>query len=340
MTDRTTAYARLIVDGKKICGRAEYQACKRHLDDMADRDFPYIFDVKAAEYHIDLANHLTIGEGRTAARLTTRGFQNFIIGSLFGWRRKRSTLRRFREGYIQLARQNGKSFLAGEMCNDYATFAGYQHGRVYTYEVDGKKYLERNGAFYRLEQEIDPDSLKTANLMGVRMHEVEVQEEDAATLEALNTAWYERHKNDEDYLLELQKEAAEKQNEAADLALQEAMRRLNDDAVEKSTVSQEEKIKTYEIEVQIGEAVLDEARARIGADYELGALGDEGGGLAYDCGKLVLDAFTAAGVAFENRYVPDMIEEAKAKGAWHSAGDGYVPQAGDAAVVLGDNHMG
>lgn len=228
----------------------------------------------------------------------------------------------------------------------YATYKLWEYNKeqkaerdAHTYEVDGKKYLERNGAFYRLEQEIDPDSLKTANLMGVRMHEVEVQEEDAATLEALNTAWYERHKDDEDYLFELQKEAAEKQNEAADLALQEAMRRLNDDAGEKSAALKEEKIKTYEIEVQIGEEVLDEARARIGADYELGALGDDGGRLAYDCGKLVLDAFTAAGVAFENRYVPDMIEEAKRKGAWHEAGDGYVPQAGDAAVVLGDDHI-
>lgn len=131
MSDHTTAYARTIVAGKKVCGKAEYQACKRHLDDMADRDFPYIFDVDAAEYHIMLANQLTIGEGNESRKLTTRGFQNFIIGSLFGWRKKRSHLRRFREGYIQLARQNGKSFLAGEMCNDYATFAGYQHGRIY-----------------------------------------------------------------------------------------------------------------------------------------------------------------------------------------------------------------
>ena len=131
MSDHTTAYARTIVAGKKICGKAEYQACKRHLDDMADKAFPYIFDVDAAEYHIMLANQLTIGEGSESRKLTTRGFQNFIIGSLFGWRKKRSHLRRFREGYIQLARQNGKSFLAGEMCNDYATFAGYQHGRIY-----------------------------------------------------------------------------------------------------------------------------------------------------------------------------------------------------------------
>lgn len=131
MTDRTTNYARLIVEGKKICGRAEYLACKRHLDDMARKDFPYKFDAQIAERHITLANKLTIGEGNQPRRLKTRGFQDFIIGSIFGWRKKKSSLRRYREAYIQMARQNGKSFLAGEMCNDFATFSGYKYGRIF-----------------------------------------------------------------------------------------------------------------------------------------------------------------------------------------------------------------
>lgn len=132
MTDRTTAYAKLIVSGEKISGHAEYLACKRHLDDMTKKDFDYIFDVEVAERHIKLANQLTIGEGEQQRQLQTRGFQDFIIGSLFGWRRKRSNIRRFREAYIQMARQNGKSFLAGEMCNDFATFSGYKYGRIFT----------------------------------------------------------------------------------------------------------------------------------------------------------------------------------------------------------------
>ena len=131
VTDRTTAYAKLILSGRRICGNAEYLACKRHLDDMNNPNFEYIFDVKEAEKHIDIANTLTIGEGVGSKRLTMRGFQNFIIGSLFGWRKKRSKLKRFREAYVQMGRQNGKSFLAGEMCNDVATFSGYQLGRIF-----------------------------------------------------------------------------------------------------------------------------------------------------------------------------------------------------------------
>ena len=130
MLDRTTEYARLVVKGGRLTGKAERQACERHLRDMADKTSPWMFDAREAERHISVANMLTIGEGQ-AKPLQTRGFQNFIIGSLFGWRKKRSTLRRFREAYIQMGRQNGKSFVAGEMCNDFASFADYQRGKIY-----------------------------------------------------------------------------------------------------------------------------------------------------------------------------------------------------------------
>ena len=98
---------------------------------MKRKAFDYKFDAEEAEYHIDLANQLTIGEGYGAEQLKLRGFQNFIIGSIFGWRRKRSKERRFREAYVQMARQNGKSLLAGIFCNDFATFGGYKYGRIF-----------------------------------------------------------------------------------------------------------------------------------------------------------------------------------------------------------------
>lgn len=129
--DRTTAYAKLVVSGKRIVGKSEFLACQRHLNDMKNKDFPYIFDVKEAERHIEIANLLTIAEGYGSERLETRGFQNFIIGSIFGWRKKGCKERRFREGYIQMGRQNGKSFIAGEISNDFATFSGYKYGRIF-----------------------------------------------------------------------------------------------------------------------------------------------------------------------------------------------------------------
>lgn len=36
--DRTTIYAKSVVSGKKIAGRKEFLACKRHLDDLKERN--------------------------------------------------------------------------------------------------------------------------------------------------------------------------------------------------------------------------------------------------------------------------------------------------------------
>jgi len=167
VADRTTAYAKLIVSGKRICGKAEYQACKRHLDDMANKNSEYVFDVKEAENHIDIANQLTIGEGVEAKRLVTRGFQNFIIGSLTGWRKKRSKVLRFREAYIQMARQNGKSFLAGELCNDRATFSGYKYGRIF---CTATKQDQANIVWDEVDKFIESDS-DLMNLYKIRKYD-------------------------------------------------------------------------------------------------------------------------------------------------------------------------
>lgn len=128
--NRTKDYAELVLSGSRICGRSERLAAQRFLDDLNRKDWEWIFDNDIAERHIELANTLTIGEGEVH-KLHTRGFQNFIIGNLFGWRKKRSKQRRFREAYVQVGRQNGKSFLAAALANDFATFSGYRYGRIF-----------------------------------------------------------------------------------------------------------------------------------------------------------------------------------------------------------------
>ena len=166
MVDRTTEYAKLILSGKRICGRSERLAAQRHLDDMANKKSEWIFDVEEAERHIEIANTLTIGEGQAQA-LTTRGFQKFVIGSLFGWRKKRSDIRRFREAYVQIGRQNGKSFLAGELANDFATFGGYQYGRIF---CTATKQDQANIVWDEVSKFIQSDS-DLAELYNIRTHD-------------------------------------------------------------------------------------------------------------------------------------------------------------------------
>lgn len=119
--DRTTAYAKLVVSGKKTTGRKEYLACKRHLDNLKNKNFEYKFDVKEAEFAIDFANTLIMKDG---TQLKTRGFQEFIIGSLHGWKKKKTGDRRFREAYLQVGRRNGKSFLSGIESTLFSTMIG------------------------------------------------------------------------------------------------------------------------------------------------------------------------------------------------------------------------
>ena len=86
-----------------------------------------------------------------------------------------------------------------------------------------------------------------------------------------------------------------------------------------------------------GEAVsvLDAANEQLGKAYELGADGT----WATDCGKLFSDSVLQAFGKDVPRYVPSIMDAARAAGAWHDAGDGYTPKAGDGVVVLDDNHI-
>lgn len=212
-----------------------------------------------------------------------------------------------------------------------------------TYSYNGQNYVKKDGKFYL--QGV-PD------VTGVDSTSDYLAAQDAAQTEVTDNAI-------EDVLLAKEKERQESHMSAAEKALKAAEEKANNQdtdlqsriaaamsGIGKTGTSSGSTLgksmtattpKTYKIEVPIGEEVLAQARARIGTPYQLGGAGDDLGNISTDCGKLVLDSFKAAGVQFSSRIVPDMIREAGS--AYHTAGSGYIPQAGDAAVVLGDNHI-
>lgn len=122
--DRTTQYALDVLAGKINAGELVKLACQRHIDDMAAAEaapYQFYFDVAQAERIIDFAETLTIAEGEEQTQVEAYPFQCFILGSLNGWRKKATGARRFRTSYIQLGRQNGKSFLNGILAPITAT---------------------------------------------------------------------------------------------------------------------------------------------------------------------------------------------------------------------------
>jgi phage terminase large subunit-like protein len=135
MADRCTEYVRMVVEGRspRRVGELEILACKRHLEDLERQntaDFPYYYDEEAAARVIDFAEKLTIAEGEEPKPVRLHGFQDFILGSLYGWKNAKG-YRRFRLSYIEMARQNGKSFLNGINTSYIGNFSGYNYGQLY-----------------------------------------------------------------------------------------------------------------------------------------------------------------------------------------------------------------
>lgn len=133
-TDRCTQYALDVVEGRTVAGIFVRLACKRHLDDIEkskQESFKYYFDVKESEEIINFGEELTIAEGEEHEKVTLYPFQCFILGSLNGWRTKKNGYRRFRTSYVQLGRQNGKSFLNGILAAYYGNFTGFNYGHIF-----------------------------------------------------------------------------------------------------------------------------------------------------------------------------------------------------------------
>lgn len=134
MTDRCTQYARDVLEGRIVAGQTVKMACQRHLDDLeAAKTAPYAFyfDVDASEEIINFAEELEIAEGDEHQKITLYPFQCFILGSLNGWRKKEGGHRRYRTSYVQLGRQNGKSFLNGILAAYYGNFTTYQYPKIF-----------------------------------------------------------------------------------------------------------------------------------------------------------------------------------------------------------------
>lgn len=135
MQDRVTEYAMKVLNGEIIAGKYVKLACKRHLNDLERQgtdEFPYVFDVTKAERVFKFAEKLKIAEGLETKPLKLYPFQEFILGSLFGWVHRETGYRRFRNSYIQMGRQNGKSILNAIIALYISTFDGYKYGQIYT----------------------------------------------------------------------------------------------------------------------------------------------------------------------------------------------------------------
>lgn len=110
-SDPTTRYAHDVVSGRIIAGPLVRLACQRHLRDL-ERDDLVWNKPQAARAIGFFRDVLRLNGGEHEGKpFILEPAQCFIVGSLFGWYGLDGA-RRFRVGYIEIAKGNGKSPLA------------------------------------------------------------------------------------------------------------------------------------------------------------------------------------------------------------------------------------
>ncbi len=107
-------YARKIISGEYKAEQPEILSCKRFLRDLErqnDVDFPYCYDYSRADRFFQFFEMCPNTEEGNNTKLKLAKFQYYDCGQIFGWVRKDSGARRWRNVLIYEARGQGKSSL-------------------------------------------------------------------------------------------------------------------------------------------------------------------------------------------------------------------------------------
>ena len=113
--DPATRYAQDVVAGEIVAGPHVRASCERHLRDLEDGgERGLSWDVEAADRALRFfptVLRLSGGQKYDGQPFTLHPSQEFIVASLFGWK-KATGARRFRRAYLEIGKGNGKTPLA------------------------------------------------------------------------------------------------------------------------------------------------------------------------------------------------------------------------------------
>jgi phage terminase large subunit-like protein len=150
--EKAMAYARGVVDGSILACLYVRQACQRHLDDLRRADdphFPYRFDEARAHRVCWCISKLPHVSGKWARRvrglvnlIVLEPWQCFILCVIFGWVKKSTGMRRFRNAYIEMPRKNAKSTTAAGVGNYMFAADGENDAQVFSGATKEKQAME------------------------------------------------------------------------------------------------------------------------------------------------------------------------------------------------------
>ncbi|AXA66741.1 terminase large subunit [Pseudomonas oryzihabitans] len=146
--DKALVWARSVLKGKVPACRYIHQAIQRHFDDVSDslgKGYPYKFDKAKAEKKLKLIQLLPHTKGEWAFKrqlITLEPWQAFGMAVTFGWVKKKTGFRRFRESYWEVPRKNGKSVVAAGVGISMFVADGEFGGEVYSGATTEKQAWE------------------------------------------------------------------------------------------------------------------------------------------------------------------------------------------------------
>lgn len=163
------AYAVDVVKGRIPAGKYHRLACARHLRDRkreSTKAFPYRFDLAKAERFFRFASHLRHYKGEWAGSfIVLQPWQQFRLGSVFGWVHVDTGLRRFRTAYNEVPRKNGKSLEAAVVALYVTFFDGEPGGEGYCLAT---KRAQAMFVFRDCKQLVSSSGLKTRLVVRAR----------------------------------------------------------------------------------------------------------------------------------------------------------------------------
>lgn len=112
MIDHVQKYIDEVENGNILVCEKIQMAIDRHKKDIERSkrdDFPYYYEPKYTQNIVKFISMLPDPKSGKPNKLAL--FQKFILGMLWGWRRKKDNTKRFRKAYISLARKQGKSLI-------------------------------------------------------------------------------------------------------------------------------------------------------------------------------------------------------------------------------------
>lgn len=119
-------YATDVIAWKITVCKNVYLVCKQFIDELSreqDKDFPFYFDKISAERICAFASTQQHVKGKWASKplkdryVKLEPWQQFLFCCVFGWKKKSTKKRRYKEAYVEVPRKNGKSFISAVIGN-------------------------------------------------------------------------------------------------------------------------------------------------------------------------------------------------------------------------------